>query len=183
MKKCFFKSCWVCKCAIKRCQRSPAGHCHWFPRGDKCTGLQNAWAKFHSDSAIFPARASKFLFGALVISRVSHGHLTNLCACTEGHNHFHTISSVMRRSDDYKYSVNNHCIARGDFSYSSLFWGFNRLQKKNYDNMGIGNLFLILAQVASVSDATPSKRFSPKTFVSNFRMILPSQWHCLTLMR
>lgn len=110
MKKCFFESCWVCRCAIKRCQQSPAGHCHWFPRGDRGTGLQNAWAKFHSDSAIFPARANEFLFGALVISRVSHGHLTNLCACTEGHSHFHTISSVMSRFGDDKYSVNNHLI-------------------------------------------------------------------------
>lgn len=31
-----------------------------------------------------------------------------------------------------------------------------------YDNMRIGNLFLILAQVVNVSDSTPSEGFSPK---------------------
>ena len=41
-----------------------------------------------------------------------------------------------------------------------------------YDNMRIGNLFLILAQVVNVSDSTPSEGFSPK----NMSQIL--EWFC-----
>ena len=51
------------------------------------------------------------------------------------------------------------------FKYNTSRMIYNIILKDNmitYDNMRIGNLFLILAQVVNVSDSTPSEGFSPK---------------------